>query len=384
MPAAPVERDDAADDLGRARWRSVTQSSPRRASRTISSRAAPDRVADPRPRWYADARRRATPRFWGCPAASPHDRWDGPRVPHEPATDQRDDDIDDDAPGTTTRPTTGVSPEPIMRIASGFMAAKHLFAASELGLFEALAESPATLEALAARTGLTPRAARISADAMVALGLLERDGDTLPQRRRRPPRSSPGARRADLRPFLRFWDRISYPAWAGFAEALGQRTAAGGLRPRRRRSRQIVSAGIEAILVGPANALPTASTLAAPPAAGRRRRHRLVGDRRRPAASGSAGHGVRAARSSPRSPASASPKPGSPTRSTSRPATPWPTTCPPGHDVFLLANLIHYWSPDENRDAAAPGARRRRAAARGCCSPTSGPIRPTPSPCTPR
>ena len=22
---------------------------------------------------------------------------------------------------------------------------------------------------------------------------------------------------------------------------------------------------------------------------------------------------------------------------------------PPGHDVFLLANLIHYWSPDENR-----------------------------------
>ena len=32
-----------------------------------------------------------------------------------------------------------MSPEPIMRIAAGFMAAKHLFAASELGLFEALA-----------------------------------------------------------------------------------------------------------------------------------------------------------------------------------------------------------------------------------------------------
>ena len=28
-----------------------------------------------------------------------------------------------------------VSPEPIMQIASGFMAAKHLFAASELGIF---------------------------------------------------------------------------------------------------------------------------------------------------------------------------------------------------------------------------------------------------------
>ena len=75
-----------------------------------------------------------------------------------------------------------VSPDPIFRLASGFMAAKHLFAASELGLFEALADSPTTIDGLAARTGLTRRAARISADAMVALGLLERDGDTLPQR----------------------------------------------------------------------------------------------------------------------------------------------------------------------------------------------------------
>jgi len=37
---------------------------------------------------------------------------------------------------------------------------------------------------------------------------------------------------------------------------------------------------------------------------------------------------------------------------------------PPGFDVFLLANLVHYWSPERNRDvlarirrAAAPGAR---------------------------
>ena len=68
--------------------------------------------------------------------------------------------------------------EPILRLAAGFMAAKHLFAASELGLFEALAGSPTTIDALAARTGLTARAARISADAMVALGLLERDVGT--------------------------------------------------------------------------------------------------------------------------------------------------------------------------------------------------------------
>ena len=106
-----------------------------------------------------------------------------------------------------------------MQLAAGFMAAKHLFAASELGLFEALADSPASLDALAARTGLTRRAARISADAMVALGLLVTSDGTY--------RNSPAAAAflagpgpGDLRPFLRFWDKISYQAWSRLAEAL--------------------------------------------------------------------------------------------------------------------------------------------------------------------
>ncbi len=126
----------------------------------------------------------------------------------------------DTAPGGATEQSAAVNPEPIMRIASGFMAAKHLFAANELGIFEALAESPATLDDLAARTGLTRRAARISADAMVALGFLERDGG----RYRNGGVAATflaGRTPADLRPFLRFWDKISYPAWTGLAEALG-------------------------------------------------------------------------------------------------------------------------------------------------------------------
>src|SRR6185503_7965398 len=105
-------------------------------------------------------------------------------------------------------PPAGPDPAPIMQLAAGFMAAKHLFAASELGIFEALADSPATLDALAARTGLSRRAARISADAMVALGLLDRDNGAY---RNGPVAaaflaggpSAPG----DLRPFLRFWDK---------------------------------------------------------------------------------------------------------------------------------------------------------------------------------
>jgi len=70
-----------------------------------------------------------------------------------------------------------VTPDPIMRIAMGFMAAKHLFIASEIGVFEKLAGAPATLDELAAKCGVPRRTLRINADAMVSLGLLEREGD---------------------------------------------------------------------------------------------------------------------------------------------------------------------------------------------------------------
>jgi DNA-binding IclR family transcriptional regulator len=52
------------------------------------------------------------------------------------------------------------------------MAAKHLFVANEVGLFEELAEGPATLDELARRSGVPQRTLRISADAMVATYLL--------------------------------------------------------------------------------------------------------------------------------------------------------------------------------------------------------------------
>ncbi len=69
---------------------------------------------------------------------------------------------------------TNVTPEPIMQVAMGFMAATHLFIANEVGLFEHLGAGPVTLEQLAERTGVPRRTLRILADAMVALGLVER------------------------------------------------------------------------------------------------------------------------------------------------------------------------------------------------------------------
>ena len=57
-----------------------------------------------------------------------------------------------------------VTPDPIMRIALGFMAAKHLFVASAVGLFEALNGGPATLDELASKCGVPRRTLGISAD----------------------------------------------------------------------------------------------------------------------------------------------------------------------------------------------------------------------------
>ncbi len=142
-------------------------------------------------------------------------------------------------------------PEPIMRAAAGFMAAKHLFVASEVGLFEALADGPAGAEELAARTGLPVHTARLSADAMVALGLLARDDAGY----RNGPEAAfflSGASPADLRPFLRFWDRLALPAWGGLEQAIR------GAAPRHSLTyddTELFSLGVEAITGGSAHAL---------------------------------------------------------------------------------------------------------------------------------
>jgi SAM-dependent methyltransferase len=253
------------------------------------------------------------------------------------------------------------SPAAIMQLASGFMAAKHLFAANELGLFEALADSPANLDALAARTGLTRRAARISADAVVALGLLEVH-DGIYSNSKTATRFLAGPGPGDLRPFLRLWDKISYPAWTRLAEAL----ASGPPREMFELDAElqhIASAGIEAILTGPATTLPEAFDF------GPHKRLLDIGG-------GTGSWSIAIAQRYQNIRAAILELPTVTELARSRVAAAglqhrinvitddaMAGELPAGYDVFLLANLIHYWSAEQNQEllqrvrrAAQPGS----------------------------
>jgi O-methyltransferase/methyltransferase family protein len=71
--------------------------------------------------------------------------------------------------------TSQPSPDAIMQLGSAFWASKTLLSAVELGLFSELASGPLDAEALRERLGLHPRSALDFFDALVALGMLERE-----------------------------------------------------------------------------------------------------------------------------------------------------------------------------------------------------------------
>jgi len=142
--------------------------------------------------------------------------------------------------------------EMVMKIATGFMGSKYLFAGVDLGLFEHLARGPLDLEALAARANAPPRTVRIVADALVALGLLNRG----PEGYRNAPAAQSllsGEGPADLRPALRLYDRISYPDWADLGRVV--RTGEPARRALTEEDQAVLSAGVEALSASAASAL---------------------------------------------------------------------------------------------------------------------------------
>src|SRR5687767_2908770 len=70
-----------------------------------------------------------------------------------------------------------LSPAPILQIGMGFFASKALLSAVELGLFTELGGDSRTGAELERTLGLHPRATYDFLDTLVALGMLDRDGD---------------------------------------------------------------------------------------------------------------------------------------------------------------------------------------------------------------
>lgn len=73
-------------------------------------------------------------------------------------------------------PSTHPAPDRILQLGLAFWGSKTLLSAVELGLFSALAPTPLTAEQIGEQLKLHPRAVRDFLDALVALGMLEREG----------------------------------------------------------------------------------------------------------------------------------------------------------------------------------------------------------------
>jgi O-methyltransferase/methyltransferase family protein len=104
-----------------------------------------------------------------------------------------------------------LSPATIFDVGRGFMSSKVLLAAVKLGVFDTLAGGPRTAEELRERVGLHPRAIPDFPDALVALGMLDREGD------------GPAARYANTPETARFLVRKSDDYMGGILEMYNDR-----------------------------------------------------------------------------------------------------------------------------------------------------------------
>jgi SAM-dependent methyltransferase len=254
-----------------------------------------------------------------------------------------------------------VGPDAIFEVTMGFMASKHLFVANEIGLFVALADGSATLEQLTDRVGVPARTLRIIADAMVALGFVERqDGRYRNSAAADAFLSGRGA--MNLSAALRFMNAIAYPTWEGLERAV--RTDAPARGELTEEQQEIFSEGVEALTAGPARALANTYDF---------NRHRRLLD----VAGGTGSFLVAVLSANPalygtlfelpevaeiaKRKLAASPVAD---RVSVTAGNAMENDLPAGHDVVLLANVVHYFLPQQNvelakrvRAAVEPGAR---------------------------
>lgn len=149
------------------------------------------------------------------------------------------------------------NPEAIMQALGGHLAAKYLMVAGQVGLFEVLGQGALPLDTLARHTSLPPRTLRILADALVATGFLEREGDAYANSAVAATFLA-GAPGPDMRPILRLWDQVVYQQWAGLEEALRTARATLGYAHFTPAQQEIFSLGVAALTAPAAQALAAA------------------------------------------------------------------------------------------------------------------------------
>ncbi len=115
--------------------------------------------------------------------------------------------------------TNAVTPAGIMQLGLGFWASKTLLSAVELGVFTELAGGPLPLDALQARLGLHDRGARDFLDALVALGMLDRN-DGLYANTEATGRFLDRAKPSYVGGILEMANHRLYPFWGHLTEAL--------------------------------------------------------------------------------------------------------------------------------------------------------------------
>ncbi len=121
----------------------------------------------------------------------------------------------------STQTSDDASLDAILQIAIGHMAAKQLRAAVQVGLFRELVGGPRSTAELASATGTPERVVRILADAMNAMGLLERgEGRYANTPAAAAHLAGDASTVHDLAPLLDFFDDYSYPHWLGFDDTV--------------------------------------------------------------------------------------------------------------------------------------------------------------------
>jgi hypothetical protein len=113
-----------------------------------------------------------------------------------------------------------VTPDNILQLGLGFWASRTLLSAVELGLFTELAREPMPAEAVGERLNLHPRALRDFLDALVSLGMLERDSEGLYANRPEAAMFLDRAKPSYVGGILEMASKRLYSYWGSLTEAL--------------------------------------------------------------------------------------------------------------------------------------------------------------------